>query len=469
VSVEDTTPRRRALPQLARTGDAGRRALLVLQQPARLIPVSFAAVILLGAGLLMLPAATTGPGGASFSTAFFTSTSATCVTGLAVVDTGTYWSVAGQAVILGLVQVGGLGIVTLTTLGVLILGRRMGLRRRFAAQAGTSAMDLVSVRRVIAAVAIFTLLFEATFTVILALRFWAVDAMSVGSAVWHGLFHTVSAFNNAGFGLRADNLVRYAQDPVVSLGIAALLISGGLGFPLWLELYERSRGRRRRLSLNTRLVLSGSAFLIAAGVAAVLLFEWSNPSTLGAFRPGERLLPAFFQGVTPRTAGFNTLDYSAMREETWLTQMMLMFVGGGPASTAGGIKVTSFLVLVLFMVSEARGVPDTNAFGRRVPVEAVRQAFVVSFIALNAVVLGTLLIMAETDFPFVRVLFEAVSAFATVGLSTGITPELNDVSRYVLDALMFLGRTGPYTLAVALALRQRPAAIRYAEERPIIG
>jgi potassium uptake TrkH family protein len=431
--------------------------------------VSFAAVILAGALALMLPFCNTAPGGASFSTALFTSTSAVCVTGLAVVDTGTYWTDTGQAVVLVLIQVGGLGIVTLTTLGVVVLGRRLGLRQRFTAQAGAAADELGSVKVLLAAIGAFTLLFEATLTVVLWLRFWISYDMSPGVALWHGLFHTVSAFNNAGFGLLPDNLVPYVHDPIVSLGIAFLLMSGGLGFPVWLEIAERVRGRRRRFDLHARMMFVGTAALVVAGFATVLAFEWSNPATLGHFDAYDKLLPSFFQGVTPRTAGFNTLDYSQMREETWLTQMMLMFVGAGPASTAGGIKVTTFIVLLLFIASEARGVPDTNGFKRRIPVEAIRQAFAVSFIALNAIVIGTLVILSDSDFPFVRVLFECVSAFGTVGLSTGITFDLNDVARYVLVVLMFLGRTGPYALAVALALRQRPVKYRYPEERPIIG
>ena len=456
-------------PEPASRWRRSHRLLLHVRHPARLIPATFAMTILLGTGALMLPLSTNGPGGASFSTALFTSTSAVCVTGLAVVDTGTYWSDAGQAIILLLVQVGGLGIVTLTTLGIVVLGRRLGLRQRFTAQAGAAGAGLGSIKVLLAAIGGFTLLFEATFTVVLWLRFWLSYGMTPGVALWHGLFHTVSAFNNAGFGLLPDNLVRYVQDPVVSLGVAFLLIGGGLGFPVWLQVWERARGQRRRFDLHARIVFVGTAALIVAGFATVLAFEWSNPATLGPFDAGDKVLPAFFQGVTPRTAGFNTLDYAQMREETWLTQMMLMFVGGGPASTAGGIKVTSFVVLLLFIVSEARGVPDTTAFRRRIPVEAIRQAFAISFIALNAIVVGTLVIIASSDQSFVHVLFECVSAFGTVGLSTGITFDVDDLGRYVLVVLMFIGRTGPYALAVALALRQRPVKYRYPAERPIIG
>jgi Trk-type K+ transport system membrane component len=349
------------------------------------------------------------------------------------------------------------------------LRRRIGLRQRVLTQAGAAATDLGSARRVAKYVVAFTLLFEVTLSLVLWLRFWVVYDQPVGDALWSGVFHTVSAFNNAGFGLYPDNLVRFDQDAVVSLGIAFLIISGGLGFPVWLELRDRPFRQGRRLSLHARLMLAGTAGLLAFGFVAFLAFEWSNPATLGQFDAAHKVLPSFFQAVTPRTAGFNTLDYSQMREETWLTQMMLMFVGGGPASTAGGVKVTTFVVLLLAVAAEARGVPDTNAFGRRIPTETIRLAFVVAFIAMNAIVVGTLVVMLDSSFEFTRVLFECISAFGTVGLSTGITFDLPDASKYVLVVIMFLGRTGPYTLALALALRQRPVRFRYAEERPIIG
>ena len=459
---------RRAPRGIGPTGGA-RRHVRRLQHPERLIAVSFAAVITVGTALLLLPFSTTSRDGPPFVDALFTSTSAVCVTGLAVVDTGTYWSGFGQAVILGLIQVGGLGIMTLTAFAIVVLRRRIGLRQRVLTQAGAAATDLGSARRLAKYVVSFTLLFEGVFAIVLGLRFWLSYDLSAGDALWNGVFHTVSAFNNAGFGLYPDSLVRFNQDAIMSLGIAFLIISGGLGFPVWLELRDRRFHGFRTFSLHTKLMLVGSAALIAFGFVAFLAFEWSNPATLGQFDAAHKVLPAFFQAVTPRTAGFNTLDYSQMREETWLTQMMLMFVGGGPASTAGGIKVTTFLVLLLAVAAEARGVPDTSAFGRRIPTEAIRLSFVVAFIAVNAVVVGSLALLVDSRFDFTRVLFECVSALGTVGLSTGITFDLPELSKYFLIGLMFLGRTGPYTLALALALRQRPVKFRYAEERPIIG
>ena len=281
----------------------------------------------------------------------------------------------------------------------------------------------------------------------------------------------VSAFNNAGFGLLPDEPVAVRRGLAVNLVVMTLIVAGGLGFPVWLELYEHRLRDLRHLSIHTKVMIVGTAALLRGRHRLrARCFEWGNPGTLGPLRRYHKLLPSMFQSVTPRTAGFNSLDYSQMHEETWLTQMMLMFVGAGPASTGGGIKVTTMVVLFLFIVSEARGRSGHGHLrARRVPISAVRQGFSITFIAMNAIVIGTLVMMLGSDREFVRLLFEAFSAFGTVGLSTGITFDLPDVSKYVLVALMYLGRVGPFTLAAAFALRQRPVKFRYAAEAPIIG
>lgn len=438
------------------------------RHPAQLIVFAFAAGILVGAGLLLMPFATAEAGRASFTTALFTSTSALCVTGLVVVDTPTYWSSFGQVVILGLIQIGGIGIMTLASLLALLVARRLGLRTRLIAQAETAAPELQDVRRLVFGVVLLSLLFEAIAAVILFLRFWISYDIPLGSAAWHGVFHAISAFNNAGFALWSDSLVRFVTDAWISVTVAAAILAGALGFPVWLEL------RRRILSprfwtLHTKLTLSMTFALLALGFVAVAAFEWSNPATMGPLGTGGKLLAAFFQSVTPRTAGFNTIDYGGVEQETLFVTDLLMFIGGGSVSTAGGIKVTTFALLFLMVWSEARGDPHVTAFGRRIPAHAQRQAFSVAFIATVAVFAGTLALLATADHPFREVLFEAVSAFGTVGLSTGITADWGELGRVVLIALMFLGRTGPYTLAVALALRERKRLYRFPEERPLIG
>ena len=438
------------------------------RHPAQLIVFAFALGVLAGTALLLLPFATTEEGSASFTTALFTSTSALCVTGLIVVDTPTYWTQFGQVVILGLIQVGGIGIMTLASLLALLVARRLGLRTRLLAQAETAAPELRDVRRLVLGVVLLSLLFEAVAAIVLTLRFWISYDMGLGSAVWRGIFHAVSAFNNAGFALWNDNLVGFVTDGWVSVTVALAVVAGSLGFPVWLELWRRRLGPRA-WTLHTKLTVGVTFALIAFGFAAVAAFEWSNAATTGGLGADEKLLASFFQGVTPRTAGFNTLDFGSATEETLFVTDLLMFIGAGSASTGGGIKVTTFALLLLMVWAEVRGDPHVSAFGRRVPPHAQRQAFAVAFIATVAVVAGTLVLMADTAHPFREVLFEAVSAFGTVGLSTGITADWNDLGRLVLVALMFLGRTGPYTLAVALALRERQRLYRFPEERPIIG
>ena len=438
------------------------------RHPAQLIVLAFAAAILVGTVLLMLPVARAGPESAPPLTALFTATSAVCVTGLIVVDTPTYWSPTGHVIILALIQAGGLGIMTLASLLALLLARRLGLRGRLVAQAERGVTDVADVRRVIVGVVVLSAIFEALAATVLALRLWLSYDLSFGSALWRGAFHAISAFNNAGFALWSDSLVGFVGDGWIILTVGLAIIAGGLGFPVWFELSRRVHDPRR-WTLHTKLTLGTAAFLLCFGIVAVALFEWENARTMGGLDAGDKILASFFQGVTPRTAGFNSLDYAQVEPETLLVTDMLMFVGAGSASTGGGIKVTTFALIFLMVWSEVRGDPHVNAFGRRVPPFAQRQALTVAVIAINAVVLATLALMATTGLSLQQTLFEALSAFGTVGLSTGITPELDGVGRVIVIALMFLGRTGPYTLFVALALRERERLYRYPEERPLIG
>ena len=436
--------------------------------PAQLIVLAFVATILVGSLLLWLPISTAAPGNGSFLTAIFTSTSAVCVTGLIVVDTPTYYTHFGQAVLMGLIQVGGFGIMTLTSLIALLVARRLGLRSRLIAQAEQGALQLGDVRRVILGVAALSAAFELAAAVVIGGRLWLGYDYPLGSAAYHGLFHAVSAFNNAGFTLWSDNLIGFVTDGWVSLAVAFTIIAGGLGFPVWFELRRRPFAPHR-WSLHTKLTLTVTGFLLALGTLAILGFEWSNEATLGALSTPGKLLAGFFQSVSPRTAGFNTVDYASLRPETLLTTDALMFVGTGSASTGGGIKVATLAVLALMVYAEVRGDQLVNAFGRRIPATAQRQAFTIALIAMTAVVACTLLLMAVSPFSLSQTLFEAISAFGTVGLSTGITADLPSLGKVVLIVLMFLGRVGPYTLGVALILRERERLFRYPEERPIIG
>jgi trk system potassium uptake protein TrkH len=438
------------------------------RHPARLIVTAFVLASFAGALLLVLPFANEGAGRATFLTALFTATSAICVTGLVVVDTAGAWSGFGEAVILLLIQVGGFGIMTLSSLVLLFLARRLGIRQRLVAAAETGTLDVGEVRRVLVGVAKYSLAFEAVAALLLFLRFWSHYDEPFLRALYLGGFHAISAFNNAGFGLYADSLVRFNGDLLVLGVVVAALIAGGLGFPVWLELRRELR-QPHRWSLHVKLTLMATAALLTTGWALFAWFEWTNPGTLGEMDTLQSLANAFFHAATPRTAGFNSIAMEQLRDPTRLLTEILMFIGGGSGSTAGGIKVTTFALLGYVMWAEVRGDPDVVAFERRVEEPAQRQALSVALLAIGVVMVGTMAMMAVSGLPRADVLFEVVSALGTVGLSVGATSELGAVSQVFVIALMLIGRVGPITLFAALVLRERDRLYRYPEERPIIG
>ncbi|MEU7137648.1 potassium transporter TrkG [Streptomyces sp. NPDC046261] len=452
-----------------------RRALrsLLVVHPARTLVLAFGLVILAGAVLLALPPAAERGGGTDWVTALFTATSAVCVTGLVTVDTGTYWSGFGEGVILAMIQVGGFGIMTMASLLALLISGRMRLRLQLTAQAETKSLDIGNVRRVLLGVAGSTLIVEAGVGAVLALRFRFGYGHGAGDAVYLGFFHAVSAFNNAGFGLRVDNLVPYAQDPWVTLPVALAVILGGIGFPVLLELLRHRRRKRtqgkRNWSLHTKLTLLTSALLLIAGTVLTCLLEWTNPGTLRPLDWDQKVLNGFFHSAMSRTAGFNALDIGALRPSTLLATCMLMFVGGGSAGTAGGIKVTTFAVLAAAMLAEVRGEPAAEVMGRRLAPSVLRQALTVALLGVGLVMVATLALLTVSGKPLAAVLFEIVSAFGTVGLTTGITPDLPTSGQFILIALMFVGRLGPVTLVSALALREHRRRYQLPEERPVIG
>lgn len=438
-----------------------------IRHPAQATALAFAVTILIGTVLLALPISRSGDGSAPLVTALFTSTSAVCVTGLVTVDTGTYWSTFGEIVILALIQVGGFGIMTLASLLGLLIARRLGLQTRITAAAETKSLGLGEVRSILIGVARVTVLFEAVVALILTVRFATDYDEPVGHATYLGVFHAISAFNNAGFGLYPDSLIGFVNDPLVCIPVAVAVIFGGIGFPVILEL--RRHLAPRLWSLHTKLTVGTSALLLVLGTAYTLLSEWDNSATLGALSLSEKIHASFFHSTMTRTAGFNSIDIAAMNEETWLGTIVLMFIGGGSAGTAGGIKVTTFIVLFFVILAEVRGDRDSNAFDHRIDPRAHRQALTVALLGVGAVVGGTLALMRTGNFSLGQTMFEATSAFGTVGLSTGITPDLPPSGQFIVVALMFLGRVGPITLVSALALRHREQRYRLPEGRPIIG
>jgi trk system potassium uptake protein TrkH len=396
------------------------------------------------------------------------------VGGLAVVDTGNHWSLFGELVVLGLIQVGGFGIMAFASLlGLLVAGRlRLGLQ--LTAQEETQSLGIGDVRRVLIGIARITAVVELAVGAWLALSFHFGHGQPIGQAVYQGLFHSVSAFNNAGFGLRPDNLVGYAADAWVMVPIALACLLGSIGFPV---LFEILRSRRpgtfahsaRQWSLHTRLTLLTTAVLLVAGSVFTYLLEWANPGTLGPLTWPDKLVNGFFTSVTARTAGFNSVDVGEMEPATLLGTTVLMFIGGGSASTAGGIKVTTFAVLAAAILAEARGDTAVEVMGRRIVPAVVRQALTVALLGVGAVMLASIILLTISDQRADAVLFEAASAFGTCGLTTGITADLPAAGQLVLIALMFIGRIGPITLGSALALRERCRRYQLPEERPVIG
>jgi potassium uptake TrkH family protein len=440
----------------------------VLSNPARALPAAFIAAIAVGTALLMLPVARTGPGGAEAITALFTATSAVCVTGLTVVDTGTYWTLFGEIVIMALMLVGGLGITVLATLIVLSVAGRLGLRSRLAAAREARTDDLGDVRRVLVRVVGTMLTLQAAVAVVLTVRLLVAYDLTLADAVHSGFFHAVSASNNAGFSLYPDNLTRFVGDPVVMLVVCLAIIVGGIGFPVLLELY-RSWRAPRTWSVHTRLTLWATGVLLLVGVGMMVLFEWGNPETLGALTTGERVLATVFHAVQPRTAGFNVVDVADMRQESLLSTVALMFVGGGSAGTAGGIKVTTAAVLLFIVWAEVRGDEDVRVSRRRISTQTQRQAVGITVVGAAGIGLGAIVIMATTQIPFGPAVFEAASAFGTVGLSLGFDAELPLSGKLVLVVLMFMGRVGPVAAFSFFALRTTQVRYRYPETRPLVG
>ena len=437
------------------------------QSPARLAVTTFAGVIAFFTLLLEAPWATASGRSAPFVDALFTATSAVCVTGLVVVPTGEYWSTWGLVVILIGIKVGGLGVMTLASILGLAVSRRIGLTQKLLTAEETKTTRLGEVGSLIRTIVITSTSLEVIVALFLFPRFWALGE-SPGRAAWHGIFYGISAFNNAGFVPTPQGLVPYVGDWLLCVPLVIGVFMGSLGFPVILNIM-RHRRRASKWSLHTKLTLTMSSALLGLGSVAFAAMEWSNPKTFGPLSLGAKLNASLFAGMMPRSCGFSTVDTGQMREGSWLITDALMFVGGGSASTSGGIKVTTLAVMLLAILAEARGDRDVEAFGRRIPRETLRLAVAVVFVGATIVLVASLALLEITGRTLDTVLFEVISAFATVGLSTGITPLLPAVAKYILIALMFVGRTGTMTFAAALALRDRRRVVRFPEERPIIG
>lgn len=443
-------------------------ALPELQHPARLVPLAFLIAIALGTILLSLPIATRDRQGLDVLTALFTATSAISVTGLIVVETPTYWSPFGQVVILALIQIGGFGIMTGATLLGAVISRRLGLRTRIIAQAETKTLAMGEVRTVIGFIFIVTMVVELALWIVLTLRLHLAYGEPLSLALWNGLFHSISAFNNAGFSTYSDSLMGFAGDWIFLGGIMLAVVIGGIGFPVLGDL-RRNLMQPARWTIHTKITLLGTALLLVAGTLAVLGFEFVGRGRFDLLLLHQQLLGALFQSVMTRSGGFNSVDIAQLHTETLVVFDMLMFIGGGTAGTAGGLKVSTALVLLLAVWAEIRSEKDTVFFKRRLSGDVQRQALTLIVVAFGVIGLGTLQVLSVTALPLEDVLFEVISAFATVGLSTGITADLPPSAKLTLIVLMFMGRVGTITVATGLALNRGQRPYRYPEERPIVG
>lgn len=439
---------------------------------SQIFVASFLLLILVGTLLLSLPIATVEGSRAPALTALFTATTAVCVTGLVVVDTGTFWSPFGQVVIMGLIQLGGLGLMTFTTIFAVLLGKKIGLQERLNLQQSLNQLKTQGVVRLITFIVTITLIIEGAGAIILALRWSAL--LGWKQAWYYGIFHAVSAFNNAGIDLfgritgKFSSLISFQTDPIVTIVIAGLIILGGLGFTVIYELVQKKS--LARLTLHSKIVLWVTGILIVGGTLGVYLLEYSNPKTMGGLSQGGRLLTAFFQAVTPRTAGFNTVDLPSLTMPTKLLIILLMFIGASPGSTGGGVKTTTITGVLVSMKSAILGREDVEIFQRRIPQYIVGKMLAVMGGAVIWVFLATLALTITERADFLTILFEVVSAFGTVGLSLGLTTELSVIGKLVIILTMIMGRVGPLTLAIAITERShRTHNLRYPEEKIIVG
>ncbi|WP_240967891.1 TrkH family potassium uptake protein [Paenibacillus aquistagni] len=442
-----------------------------LLTPPRILAGGFASIIVLGTILLMLPISNANGESLALVDAFFTATSATCVTGLVVVDTGTHFTMFGQTVIILLIQVGGLGFMTMATLFAMAFKKKISLKERLILQEAMNQGSMEGIVRLIQKVLLYAFAIEGTAAALFTIR-WAFD-LPFGQALYFGIFHSISLFNNAGFDLFGQvsgpfsSLTSYVGDPLVNLVSMSLIVLGGIGFIVLSDLFEFKT--RRKFSLHTKVVLSMTSFLIVLGTIVVFIFEFTNPNTLGSLNWFEKFWAAMFQSITPRTAGANTIDIGGMRQATQFFMILFMFIGASPGSTGGGIKTTTFTILVGAVIAMIRGKEDIVFFRNRLAKDRLNKAVTLVLLALGLVIGVTMILSTTEDHAFLMILFETVSAFGTVGLSMGLTTDLSVVGKILLSLTMFIGRLGPITLAYAVGPKNERELYRHPEGKITIG
>ncbi|HAN09282.1 MAG TPA: Trk family potassium uptake protein [Clostridiales bacterium] len=449
--------------------------------PTQTLVLGFLAIIFLGASLLSLPIAASSGIGTKFLDALFTSTSAVCVTGLVVVNTLEHWSIFGQLVILVLIQIGALGFMTFLALIFILIGRKTTLRERLVMKEALNQNDMQGIASMIKNIVKLTFIVELIGALILC--FVMIPEFGLINGIYKAVFHSISAFCNAGFDIIGNSsLIPYNSSIVVNITIMILIVLGGLGFTVWTDLITSIKSKvvekysvriiLKRLSLHTKLVLIMTGVLIVFGTLFIYMYEYDNVQTMKNLSEQDKVISAFFQSITARTAGFNTIPLDTMNTATQIIMIILMFIGGSPSGTAGGIKTVTLGVLILAIMSEIKGKEKVEVFNKTISNGAIKRALTVVVIGLAIVMTATLMLTITEKFSFMEVLFESVSAFATVGLTLGITPGLTAIGKIILITEMFVGRLGPMTIAIALLLRnknEKNNSINYPEEKIIVG
>ena len=444
------------------------------KEPTQIMVIGYAVIILIGAFLLSMPISTQNRESIGFLDALFTSTSAVCVTGLVAVDTATYWSFFGQLIIITLIQIGGLGFMTMTTLVALIIKKRINLRERLLIQESLNQVDLSGLVKLTRYILLTTILIEGTGALLLSTVF--IQQFGFLKGVWYSIFHAISAFCNAGFDLMGavsgpfSSLTYYVNNFTITITILSLIILGGIGFPVILDVIRNKK--LSKLNLHSKIVIFSSIALISIGMIIILILEYNNPKTLGPLGFGGKLLASLFQSVTLRTAGFNTVDLSLMKESSLFVMIILMFIGASPASTGGGVKTTTVATLILAVKAFILEKQDIEVCQRRISESTVKKSLGIFLIGVIVVAIGTVIIcITDPDFNLLDVQFEVVSAIATVGLSIGGSPNLSILGKIFIMLFMFMGRVGSLTIFMALASRgtKKNSPIRYPEGKIIVG
>ncbi len=433
--------------------------------PPRVLALGFASMIMIGALLLNLPFATQNGESIGFINALFTASSAVCVTGLVVVNTAEYWSLFGQIVIIILIQIGGLGVMTMATAGALVIGKKITLRERLVIKEQLNQTTMSGLVKLTIYVLLSTFAIEAIGAVVLSFKF--IPIYGVKSGIWQSIFHSISAFCNAGFDITGSSMSPFVGDLLVNGVISVLVILGGLGFAVFLDIFK-FKGFKR-LKLHTKFVLSLTAILLVLGTVVFMFTEYTNPNTIGNISMKNKLISSFFQSVVTRTAGFNSVNIGGLRDTTVFFFIILMFIGGSPGSTAGGIKTTTFGILMLTTISVIRGNRDVTVFKRRIGEDVINRSLAIVTVGITwIIIVATILTITESG-GFLDLLFETTSAFATVGLSRGLTPELSNIGKVIIALTMYVGRLGALTMAFAFAQKNQVSKYRYTEGKIIVG